>query len=215
MRHITRMLLAASLVGALGFAGTSFAAPAEQNDGFDCNDPTNASVSVCKGVAPRHAPLSGGSGTASVSGDDPAAEADADTTAATNSSEAARTNPQEPRDNSTAQGARPSARSQDRYRRPDPQDDDGNPLLDGRNGRPPTEDRGFRGLFDGFGFGARPQQSFDVDVGARVPYSFPLRPVPFRIYRDYPEYEGFLSLTTRDGSIAIVNPRSRRIVDIL
>jgi hypothetical protein len=73
----------------------------------------------------------------------------------------------------------------------------------------------FRQLFNGFSAGMFARPFFDVRPGVTIPHSYRLRPVPRSIYRDYPEYYGYLFFIDRDGSIVIVSPRSHRIVDIL
>ena len=73
----------------------------------------------------------------------------------------------------------------------------------------------FRQLFNGFSAGMFARPFFDVRPGVTIPHPYRLRPVPRSIYRDYPEYYGYLFFIDRDGSIVIVSPRSHRIVDIL
>ncbi|WOS65815.1 DUF1236 domain-containing protein [Sinorhizobium fredii] len=58
---------------------------------------------------------------------------------------------------------------------------------------------------------------FDVSVGVAVPETVKvkLRPVPARIIRIVPRYEGYLFFVLADGRIVIVEPSSLKIVIIL
>ncbi len=71
----------------------------------------------------------------------------------------------------------------------------------------------FRGL--GFGFGMFATPTFRVFIGGPVPHAYGLRPVPYSIYRYYPQYRGYLFFVSRNGAIVIVSPRTYRIIDVI
>jgi hypothetical protein len=57
--------------------------------------------------------------------------------------------------------------------------------------------------------------NFNLNIGIAVPASVSLRPVPVRIVRLVPAYEGFLFFVTADGTIVIVAPDTRKVVYII
>jgi hypothetical protein len=73
----------------------------------------------------------------------------------------------------------------------------------------------FHQRFRSFHFPSFAVPNFSVNVGVTVPRSYRLQPVPRDIYRDYPQFRGDLYFVLRDGSIAIVSPRSLRIIAVL
>jgi hypothetical protein len=66
--------------------------------------------------------------------------------------------------------------------------------------------------------GATPAEvdsSADISVGASVPDTITLTPLPVSIIELYPQFEGFLFFILPDGRIVIVDPDTLRIVMIL
>ena len=60
---------------------------------------------------------------------------------------------------------------------------------------------------------ARPE--FSVRIGTVVPRHFALRPLPAPLLKIVPRYRGYLFFVLPDGRIAIVQPRTLRIVAII
>jgi hypothetical protein len=56
---------------------------------------------------------------------------------------------------------------------------------------------------------------FDIDVGVAVPRTIEVHPLPPRIVRIVPEYEGYLYFILADGRIVIVEPDTLKIVVII
>ena len=73
----------------------------------------------------------------------------------------------------------------------------------------------FHRQFRGFNFGFFGVPGFSIQLGVRVPHSYDLRPVPRSIYRDYPQFRGYLFFVTRHGDLVIVSPKSYRIIAII
>ena len=79
-----------------------------------------------------------------------------------------------------------------------------------------THDRDvFHQRFGSFNFGVFQAPGFNVTLGVAVPHAYKLRTVPGSIARYYPQFRGYLFLRTPHGSIAIVSPKSHRIVAVI
>ena len=55
----------------------------------------------------------------------------------------------------------------------------------------------------------------DSHLGAMIPRSVMLSPMPYRASQVIPDYEGREYFKTSDGRIIIVDPRSRTVVDVM
>lgn len=68
----------------------------------------------------------------------------------------------------------------------------------------------------GFSFGSFAAPRFSVNVGVAVPHSYgDLRPVPRKIYRAYPQFQGYLYFVSQRGDFVIVSPHSHRVVAVI
>lgn len=195
----TRLVLVTAL-SVLGAPAVSFAAPpGPGGPGIDCKDPANAKNPACMqgmhkpGGPGMHNDKPGMPGMGMGPGDKPGM---------------GNPPPKPPMGN------------------PPPKPPMGNPPPKPPMGNPPPPPGGnwnfsqhdrdqFRQRFHGFNFGFFPVPNFSINLGVAVPHSYTLKPVPRGIYRDYPQFRGYLYFVSRNGDIVIVSPRSYRIVAIL